>query len=108
MMADRNVASLAVPCRAECSRAIRWMGRLAGDVSSAADWGTKESPVIAPPAPRLTSAVACCHQGLVADGTAHLLPDDTARRNQGDSSVVCQRHADRRSWDRRFRIAWTC
>src|SRR4249919_378872 len=69
MMADRSVASLAVPCPAACSRAIRLIGRLAGDVSSAADCGTNDSPVMAPPAPRLTNAVACCHQALLVDGT---------------------------------------
>ena len=39
-------------------------------VVSAAAFGTNENPVIAPPALRLTSAVTCCHQGLLADCNA--------------------------------------
>ena len=30
--------------------------------------GAKENPVTAPPALRLTTAVACCHHGLPAEG----------------------------------------
>jgi hypothetical protein len=42
---------------------------LVGDeMSAAAALGTKDNPVIAPPALRLTSAVACCHQGFLAEG----------------------------------------
>ena len=41
---------------------------LAGELKSAAAFGTKENPVIAPPALRLTSAVICCHRGRPAEG----------------------------------------
>src|SRR5215831_14864862 len=67
-MADRSFASSACAGWADFSSAIRPTGMLEGDVRSAAGRGTKEKPVIAPPAPRLTSAVACCHQGRPADG----------------------------------------
>src|SRR6266496_1590135 len=38
-----------------------------GEARSAAALGTKENPVIAPPAVRLTSAVTCCHRGRPAE-----------------------------------------
>ena len=41
---------------------------LAGELISAAAFGTKENPVMAPPALRLTSAVICCHRGRLAEG----------------------------------------
>src|SRR5215475_6491374 len=65
-IADRTAASSLGAELADFSRAIRANGRVAGDVTSAGDPGTNESPVTAPPAPRLTSAVACCHRGLGA------------------------------------------
>ncbi|HKB29265.1 MAG TPA: hypothetical protein VKD26_00325 [Streptosporangiaceae bacterium] len=50
-----------------------------GDVISAAGFGTTENPVMAPPALRLTSAVACCHQGFLTDGNKLTsFPDHTA------------------------------
>ena len=48
--------------------ATRFSGMLAGELKSAAAFGTKENPVIAPPALRLTSAVICCHRGRPAEG----------------------------------------
>jgi hypothetical protein len=45
------------------------IGMLVGDVRSADAAGTKENPVIVPLAPRLTSAVTCCHSGLLAEIT---------------------------------------
>src|ERR1700760_2884528 len=51
------------------SRAVRVTGTLAGEARwSAVPWA-KAKPVIAPLVPRLTRAVACCHQGLRGDGT---------------------------------------
>ena len=41
---------------------------LVGVLMSAAAFGTKENPVMAPPALRLTSAVICCHRGRPAEG----------------------------------------
>jgi hypothetical protein len=41
---------------------------LVGDAISAAACGAKDNPVIAPPALTLTSAVACCHHGFLAEG----------------------------------------
>ncbi len=41
---------------------------LVGELMSAAAFGTKENPVMAPPALRLTSAVICCHRGRPAEG----------------------------------------
>ena len=41
---------------------------LVGELKSAAAFGTKEKPVMAPPALRLTSAVICCHRGRPAEG----------------------------------------
>src|SRR5215467_9614599 len=75
-MADRRFASGAGACRTDCSSAISLIGRLAGDRRSAAVCGTKENPVIAPPALRLTSAVACCHQGLPRGRNRDLLTGD--------------------------------
>ena len=65
-MAVRSVASLAGACRTECCRASRLTGRLVGEEKSTAAFGMNEKPVMAPPALRLTSAVACCHHGLLA------------------------------------------
>jgi len=48
---------------------------LVGEVRSAAAFGTKENPVIAPPALRLTNAVTCCHQGLLAILSWQMLKD---------------------------------
>ena len=67
-MAVRSVASLAGACRTECCRASKLTGRLVGDEKSTAALGTNEKPVMAPPALRLTSAVACCHHGVLAGG----------------------------------------
>ena len=41
---------------------------LEGELKSAAAFGTKENPVIAPPALRVTSAAICCHRGRPAEG----------------------------------------
>ncbi len=77
-MADRSAASLDEAGRAVCCMASRLSGILVGEVRSAAAFGTKVNPVIAPPALRLTSAVACCHQGLLAVAKrTHLLPERT-------------------------------
>src|SRR6201992_751380 len=51
------------------SRAVRVTGTLDGEARWAAVPWAKAKPVIAPPVPRLTRAVACCHQGLRGDGT---------------------------------------
>jgi hypothetical protein len=42
---------------------------LVGDIKSAGELGTNENPVTAPLAPRLTTAVTCCHRGLLAEST---------------------------------------
>src|ERR1700761_5691619 len=77
-MADRSWASLVTPdalppaagslnapgCAA-CSRASRCTGTLVGEVIVAAAPGTKLNPVITPPVLTVTSAVACCHHGLL-------------------------------------------
>ena len=47
------------------SRASRWAGRLAGDVTSATVPWANVRPVIVPQVLRLTSAVVCCHVGFV-------------------------------------------
>jgi len=75
----------------ECTHAAASLadGMLEGDVRSAAGRGTKEKPVIAPPAPRLTSAVACCHQGLPADGTGS--PPSFGRDGAGRAGRARQR-----------------
>ncbi len=65
-MAARSIPSLPGAGAAVRSRATSLIGRLAGDVRSAGAFGTKESPVTTPPAPRVISAVACCHCGLAA------------------------------------------
>src|SRR5262249_24305496 len=65
-IADRSKASSLGAGWADFSSAISANGRVAGDVRSAGEPGTKESPVTTPHAPRLTSAVACCHRGLGA------------------------------------------
>ena len=65
-IADRSMAWSLGADWADFSRAINATGRVAGDVRSAGDPGTNDTPVTAPPAPRLTSAVACCHRGLGA------------------------------------------
>src|SRR5580698_5490718 len=73
-MALRSITSLPGTVRAEwagradCWRAARFSGMLVGELMSAAAFGTKENPVIAPPALRLTSAVICCHRGRPAEG----------------------------------------
>jgi hypothetical protein len=41
---------------------------LVGELMSAAAFGIKENPVIAPPALRLTSAAICCHRGRPSEG----------------------------------------
>ena len=47
---------------------------LAGEAGPAAVRGAKEKPVTAPLALMLTSAVACCHHGLLAERMGfHLL-----------------------------------
>ena len=73
-MAARNTASWLGAARCAsgvwtdwCS-ATRLIGTLDGELKSAAAFGTKENPVIAPPALRLTSAVICCHRGRPAEG----------------------------------------
>ena len=53
---------------ADCWSATRFSGMLVGELKSAAAFGTKENPVMAPPALRLTSAVICCHRGRPAEG----------------------------------------
>src|SRR5581483_12495187 len=72
-MADRATessdAAWAVGGWAAWSRAVRVTGTLAGEARWAALPWAKAKPVIAPPVPRLTRAVACCHQGLRGDGT---------------------------------------
>jgi hypothetical protein len=70
-MADRSVASLAgaAGC-ADFSRASSRIGMLVGDVISAGALGTNEKPVMVPLALRLTSAVTCCHRGLLAEITS--------------------------------------
>src|ERR1700760_3938579 len=81
-MAVRSCASLATPALpspavagfAACSRASRCTGTLAGAVIVAAVPGTKLSPVITPPVVTVTSAVACCHHGFLAERTATLPP----------------------------------
>jgi hypothetical protein len=65
-MAERSIASSVVAGWAVFLRASKRIGMLVGDLRSAAAPGTKENPVIAPPALRLTSAVICCHRGLLA------------------------------------------
>ena len=70
-MAERSAESSAgacCPCRTVCPRASRLIGRLEGEVMSTVALGAKENPVTAPPALRLTTAVACCHHGLPAEG----------------------------------------
>jgi hypothetical protein len=47
------------------SRASRWAGMLAGDVTSAIVPWANVKPVIVPQVLRLTSAVVCCHVGFV-------------------------------------------
>ena len=70
-MADRSVASLdGAACWADFSSAISRIGRLAGDAMSAGAFGTNENPVIVPLALRLTSAVTCCHRGLLVEITS--------------------------------------
>jgi hypothetical protein len=71
-MAERSFASpgVAWPALTGCpasSRAIRWIIIFDGDDRSAVAFGVKENPVTAPPALRLTTAVACCHQGFLAE-----------------------------------------
>jgi len=44
---------------------------LVGDMRSAGELGTKENPVTVPLAPRLTTAVTCCHRGLLAESTGY-------------------------------------
>src|SRR5689334_5568426 len=107
-MADRSAPSSATAGRADCSRAMRCTGRLVGDAMSAAGLGTKENPVTAPPAPRLTSAVACCHQGLLAEGM--LSPRILLRwaGSIGQNTQMVLNHASGRILDKRLRIAWTC
>ena len=63
---------------------------LAGELKSAAAFGTKENPVIAPPALRLTSAVICCHRGRPAEGN-DLTSSVRTSRVPADSAGV--------SWD---------
>src|SRR5487761_380804 len=68
--------SVNVPGCAPCSRASRCSGTLVGEVIVVAAPGTKLSPVITPPVLTVTSAVACCHQGFLAERTATLPPFD--------------------------------
>ena len=122
-MAVRSVASPAGACRTECCRASKLTGRLVGDEKSTLAWGTNEKPVIAPPALRLTSAVACCHQGLLARCTGFTsslmaqmqmwTADDAARdtgvrrgrrRNLGGRSAQGE-SAEAGRW---FRMSCTC
>src|SRR6202012_4666022 len=73
------------------SRAVRVTGTLDGEARwSAVPWA-KAKPVIAPLVPRLTRAVACCHQGLRGDDTVS--PSFTgdpglSRAIQGPAAVV--------------------
>ena len=70
-MAVRSIASdwgAGLAAWADCFRATRFNGMLVGELISAAACGTKENPVMAPPALRLTSAVICCHRGRPAEG----------------------------------------
>ncbi len=73
-MAARNIASWLGAARSawgdwtDCRSATRFSGMLVGELMSAAAFGTKENPVMAPPALRLTSAVICCHRGRPAEG----------------------------------------
>src|SRR6266567_4970072 len=64
-MAERSTESSAGAGSADFSRASNRIGIPVGDLKSAAARGTKENPVIAPPALRLTTAVTCCHQALL-------------------------------------------
>jgi hypothetical protein len=70
-MDERSSASPPGAGEADRSSATSFTGRLAGEVRSAGEFGTKESPVTTPPAPRVSSAVACCHCGLAAGGNDH-------------------------------------
>src|SRR5580704_11960811 len=63
-MADRSTVSLPATGLADCSSAITCTGRLTGEARSAAVPGTNDIPVSTPPALTVTTAVACCHQGL--------------------------------------------
>src|ERR1700761_4304083 len=72
-MADRVTESSDAARLAEgwaaWSRAVNVTGTLDGEARwSAVPWA-KAKPVIAPLVPRLTRAVACCHQGLRGAGT---------------------------------------
>jgi hypothetical protein len=70
-IADRSMPSvLSVGCAcAACLSASSRIWVIGGAAGSGVEPGTNEKPVMAPPAPRLTSAAACCHRGLLAGVT---------------------------------------
>src|ERR1700759_4122384 len=61
---DSSVAACAVLGSMAWSSAVSVTGTLAGEARCSGVPWAKAKPVIAPPVPRLTSAVACCHHGL--------------------------------------------
>jgi hypothetical protein len=79
-MAERSIASLAGAGWPACRKASNRMCMPVGEVRSAAALGTKVNPVIAPLALKLTTAVACCHSGLLAGCTSTPPSDDCDRR----------------------------
>src|ERR1700722_11440415 len=62
------------PGCAACCRASRWSGTLVGEVIVVAAPGMKLNPVITPPVLTVTSAVACCHHGLLTERTGTTSP----------------------------------
>ena len=78
---------------------------LAGEETSADAFGTKDRPVTTPPAPRLTSAVACCHQGLLAEGNK-----PTSFLNARATAIPGKRsaaHGENVEFGKFLRMAWT-
>src|SRR5215471_580506 len=108
-MAERRLASPAGAVVADFSSAMRRIGMLAGAVRSAGALGTKENPVMVPLAPRLTSAVTCCHRALLSEITSSppFLRDWGRDDRDGGTNILC-RHAACFAAGSCLRMAWTC